>query len=369
MKCPENDVLQAYIDGELEIGIRKNIENHLADCDKCKNKLSVLRENDDFVFAKLKNYRKHFEECNVPSSAQLGVKGRNIKSNNKGAFNYMSKYKKIAAAACAVLVVTACITIQPVKAAIANALSIFRAENVKGINITLEDMQEIQRHLSSGQGEINLDKMGSIKVQGGQKRTSSKEDVKNLTDINVTFPSALDHVIPNVNVVEPATIDFTLNVKNVNQIMKSYGATKLLPDNIDGKTFKIDFASQVTINYRINDKSIIIMQTKIPEISVPEGVNVDEVYNAVVEMPIIPKNLQSQLKSIKDWKNTLYIPVVESEITEVDINGEKGYMSIDKGNSENIPESFVIWFDKGVYRAVSGRVDSNEILNIARSMK
>jgi hypothetical protein len=289
--------------------------------------------------------------------------------NNKGVFKNMLKQRKFVAAACAALLITACITVKPVKAALASALSIFRVENVKGINITLEDMQQIQQKLSSGQGEISLDKMGSIKMQGGQKRTSSQEAVKNLPDIAVAFPSALDSVIPTINIVEPRSMDFTLNAKNVNQIMKSYGAAKLLPDNIDGKTFKIDFTSLVNINYGINDKSIEIIQTKLPQITVPEGVNVDEVYNAVIELPIIPQNLQAQLKSIKDWKNTLYIPVVESKITEVDINGVKGYMATDKSNSESTPHTQVIWFNKGVIYAVAGKVDSNEILNIARSMR
>ncbi|WP_010245260.1 DUF4367 domain-containing protein [Acetivibrio cellulolyticus] len=369
MKCPGNDVLQAYIDGELEIGVRKNIETHLADCDKCKNLLAVLKENDDFVFAKLQNYRQHFEECNVPCSTQHEVNTKNIIIHNKGVFKHMLKNRKFVAAACAALVVTVCITVQPVRATLASALSIFRVENVKGINLTLEDIQQIQQKLSNGQGEISLDKMGSIKMQGGEKRTSSPEDVKKLSDIAVTFPSVLSGEIPNVNIVEPSSIDFTLNANNVNQIMKSYGATKLLPDNIDGKTFNIDFASQVTINYRIDNKSIGITQTKAPQITVPEGVNVDEVYNAVVEMPILPNNLQSQLKSIKDWKNTLYIPVVESESTEVDINGVKGYVSSNKSDPENLPYSWVIWCNNGIIYTVSGRIDSAEILNIARSMR
>jgi hypothetical protein len=281
----------------------------------------------------------------------------------------MLKSKKVAAAACAVLLVTAGVTVEPVKAALSSALSIFRVENVKGITITLEDMQQIQQKLSSGQGEISLDKMGSIKMQGGERRTSSQEEVKNLTDFAVAFPSALKGTTPTINIVQPRTIDFTLNVDNVNQIMKSYGAAKLLPGSIDGKTFKVDFASIAAINYSISGKPIEIIQTKSPEITVPEGVNVDEVYNAVVDMPIIPQNLQAQLKSIKDWKNTIYIPVVESKATEVDINGAKGYMATDKSNSDSTPETQVIWYNKGVIYSVSGKVDSKEILSIARSMK
>lgn len=281
----------------------------------------------------------------------------------------MLKNRKFIAATCAVLLVAACINVQTVNAAISDALSIFRVQNLKGITITLEDIQQIQNKLSRGQGEISLDKMGSVKMEGGQERASSQEDLKKLKDINVAFPSNLDQVIPSVNIIEPASMDFTLDAENVNQIMKSYGATKLLPDNIDGKTFKIDFASKVTMDYSINGKNIRIMQTKSPEITVPEGVNIDEIYNAVVDMPIIPQKLQSQLKSIKDWKNTLYIPVVESEMTEVDINGAKGYISKDYGDSEDTLESAIIWYNKGVIYVVSGKADNEEIIKVAKSMK
>ncbi len=281
----------------------------------------------------------------------------------------MLKNKKTIALICAAILAVAIINGQTVNAAISKTLSIFRAQDLKGVTVTLDDIQQIQSKLSSGQGEISLEKMGNIKVQGGQKKVSSKEDVKNITDVTVAFPSVLDGVVPSVNVVEPTAIEFTLNVENVNEIMKFYGATKLLPANIDGKTFKIDFASQVTMNYSINNKPITIMETKSPEITVPDDVDIDAVYDAVVEMPIIPQRLQSQLKSMKDWKSTLYIPVIESEMTEVNINGAKGYMSKDYGNSEENSESAVIWYDKGIIYVVSGQVDSEELLKIAKSVK
>ena len=281
----------------------------------------------------------------------------------------MLKNKKTIALICTAILAVAIINGQTVNAAISKTLSIFRAQDLKGVTVTIDDIQQIQSKLSSGQGEISLEKLGNIKVQGGQKKVSSKEDVKNITDVTVAFPSVLDGMVPSVNVVEPTAIEFTLKAENVNEIMKSYGATKLLPANIDGKTFKIDFTSQVTMNYSINNKSITIMETKSPEITVPDDVDIDVVYDAVVEMPIIPQRLQSQLKSMKDWKSTLYIPVIESEMTEVNINGAKGYMSKDYGNSEENSELAVIWYDKGIIYVVSGEVDSEELLKIAKSVK
>lgn len=369
MKCPESDVLQTYMDDELELGIRKDIETHLAECDKCKILLKNLNENEVFVAARLSSYKQHFEDCSIPSSILPKAMNYKFNMSKKGVFKNMLKYRKIVAAACAVLLITTLITVEPVRAAISSALSIFRVENVKGITLTIEDIREIQNNLSKGEGEISLDKMGSIKIQGGKSKTASQEDVKNLPDLEAVFPTSLSGIEPVINVVEPAAIDFTLDVKNANQIMKSYGATKFLPENIDGKTFRIDISSQVTMKYDIDGKRIVILQTKSPNITVPEGVNVDEVYNALVEMPILPQNLQSQLKSIKDWKNTLYIPVAESEMTGVDINGVKGYLTRDFGDTEEAHESVVIWYNKGVIYAVSGRVDDDEILKIARSMR
>ena len=56
-------------------------------------------------------------------------------------------------------------------------------------------------------------------------------------------------------------------------------------------------------------------------------------------------------------------------MTEVDINGAKGYMASDKSSSTNTPHSQVIWYNKGIIYTVSGEMDSKEILDIARTMK
>lgn len=90
----------------------------------------------------------------------------------------MLKNKKTIALICTAILAVAIINGQTVNAAISKTLSIFRAQDLKGVTVTLDDIQQIQSKLSSGQGEISLEKMGNIKVQGGQKKVSSKEDVK-----------------------------------------------------------------------------------------------------------------------------------------------------------------------------------------------
>lgn len=374
MKCPGNEILQTYIDGELDIGIKKEVEGHLLTCAKCSDALNVLKENDDFVFNKLSGYKRFWDELPAPAAAapKPGQPEKPIPLHEKGVPYFMtllSKYKKIAASACALVLVTTCVTVQPIRAAISDALSIFRVENVKGITVTMEDLYQIRDKLKQKNSELNLDNIGKIKRSGGEQKRISNEEALNLPDFHVSFPSQLADVRPDIMTMEPATMEFTLNVANLNEILKSLGAKKTLPESADGKTLRINFPRQVVLKYTNGDKSYTVTQTKSPELQVPEEVNVDEIYNSMIELPILPEDIQRQLKSIKDWKNTLYIPVIDKQTEEVDINGVKGFLYTQENPRTNTVQSWLVWYTNGVATGIQGNMDKDEAITLARSMR
>lgn len=373
MKCPDTGILQMYIDGELDIVLRKELESHLLTCQRCRSSVTGLKENDDFVFEKIKAY-KQYNDVNVDTvfkPANLPLPEDSNEAVRKGVSYYMIKYKKLAAAACAVLVITSCVAIQPVRAAISSALSIFRVENVKGINITLADIREIQDKLSSKAPEINLDKIGRIKSTGGLQKQITLKEAKNITDFPVLFPSALSAQKPDISSIDSATMEFTLNVENMNEILKTFNAKRLLPEGIDGKTFNIGLSRTVTLHYSANGKTYNFIQTKSPSIEVPEGVNVDELRDCLVEFPLLPENLKTQIKSITDWKSTLYVPVVDGISESVDINGSQGYVALPPSDvqvNEKVNSS-IVWYDKGTIYSIIGNMSKDEIIGLARSMR
>lgn len=373
MKCPDIGMLQAYIDGESDIGLKKNIESHLICCPKCSTAYRKLKGNDDFAFDSITKYKQYTDENFSPASRPF--KAASVQSgevdSKKGAEQFMSyfyKYRKIAAGICAALVITTCMSIQPVRAAVSNALSIFRVENVKGLNISVDDIQQIQNKLRNKEPEIDLQKFGKIKTIGGQQRQVTLEEAKKVAGLPVLFPAALADTRPGITVIDPSSMEFTLNVDNMNRVLKSFGAQTLLPKSIDGKTFNVNISRTIVMKYNISGRDINIVQTKSPEIVVPEGVDVDQIYDSMVDLPIIPENLQRQLKSIKDWKSTIYIPVIGNETTEVDINGSKGYVFTGNNVSGNT-FSGIVWSDSGVIRSIQGMISKDEIVALARSMK
>jgi hypothetical protein len=380
MRCPLEGEIQEYIDGETDNNRSMEIEEHLLECHKCKAVYNQLTELNDFVEGKLNIYNESVSEdtnvCIKPfmkDSEQLKINFRRV-----GYYN-MLKNKRIFSTVCAVLVIALCISVQPVRAAISNALSIFRVENVKSLAISVEDLTKIQREISSHKSFIDLDKLGNINTSGGEKQALTLSEINKVTDFKVLMPTLNLPSDSSIYTITPTTVKFNLNIANVNNLLASFGAEKPLPNTLSGKAFSIDIPRTVNIQYYINEKHISIIETKTPQLQVPADVNVDEIYSSLIALPILPDSLQRQLKSIKDWKTTMYVPVVESQMDEVDINGVKGYASatgilrdngsIVKDNVKDKDSSYVIWFKDGVFYEINGNVDRNELINIAKSMR
>lgn len=367
MKCPDIGAIQAYIDCELDLEVRKEVENHISQCKACESKYLKLKENDNFVFDKMQVYKQYFEDSVVKPENTFKEEGMVDENKNikRGVSYYMIKYKKIAAIACTAAVVAACITVQPVRGAISNALSIFRVQNVKGLKISLADLETIERKLQRGEKDINIENMVKIKTTGGEESKISVEEAKEIKDFEVVFPQDIMDEDQTVTAIEDMSMEFVLDVENVNSAIKMVGGTRLFPENVDGKPIVVNVAKNISLFCDLDEgKEIVFNQTKAPVIEVPEGVDVDEIYNSLVELPILPVDLQNQLKSIKDWKNTIYIPVIEDDMQEITVNGRNAYAF---SNGEK--SSGVVWANNGVIYTISGNVGKDKIINIAESMR
>lgn len=366
MKCADKGMLQTYIDGELDIGMKKELESHLVGCEKCSALYQELKGNDDFAFGKIQHYHAHYSESagvdakplkNVPSD------GRN---RNKTTFSLL-KYRKFIAAACLVFVATTCLYVQPIRAAISNALSIFRVENVKGIHISLEDIENIRTELQKKNPQISMEQYGKIGIVGGEEKPATLEALKSDPDIHILMPLSFPGSEPKLSITTPMSINFALNVKNVNNLLKTFKSAALLPEEADGKTFSAKFSKVVIASYTVGNNQYSIEATKSPELLAPENVDVDALYKSMVELPLLPENLKQKLRGIKDWKNTLYLPIVDSISKEVQINGNKGVLY--RNDSKGETRSILLWYNEGNIYCIQSNTNEDDILQVAESMR
>ncbi|HHV95571.1 MAG TPA: hypothetical protein GXX37_03710 [Clostridiaceae bacterium] len=238
----------------------------------------------------------------------------------------MLRYKKIIATLCIIAVLAICTSISPVRNAIAVALRVFKIGNIEDIRITYEDLKEIQRQAETGK-EINIDKIGKIKFLGGEYIPNVSLDyVKKEIDFNL-----LTTGIPeNFNALStPTILEFTPNVKSLNKIIKSYGGSKMLPENVDGKKIIIKSTHSVYSSFVVKEdmyaSSFYLNQMGIPEIIVPDGVDKEKVTDALIDLVIIYHNFMTQLITMKNIEDEAKTPIWESKIEECIINNNKGY--------------------------------------------
>jgi hypothetical protein len=152
----------------------------------------------------------------------------------------------------------------------------------------------------------------------------------------------------------------------------------------------------ITLYYRGQDSSgnFAITQGKSPQLDVPDDVNVRELREAVLNLPILPPHLKSQLAGIDDWQHTMVIPNVEGSAREVQVNGaqgvfvthgpapqvkvkvegNKGEVQVNGHEGTVIEEKTVsygslIWQKDGIVYAINGTLDLATALRIAESLR
>ncbi|MBV7274471.1 zf-HC2 domain-containing protein [Clostridium sp. PL3] len=364
MKCLNEGSIQSYIDGELNDIEMKEVETHLFQCEKCKNLYKELNSTNSFTMEKLQDYKKEFNISSIKTE-NINIKAK----NKKGEFKNMKRYKKIAAAACAAFVLTTCVTVKPIRAAVINAVSIFRAKDIKSVNISLEDVKKLQNELESRKGDINIEKIGKVKYEGGDSKNVTMDEAKKMLPFAISLPkNPSQNDISSVFVIKPSKTDFTLNIENINGLLKSLGGKQMFPENLDGKTFSFNLAGTLNIDYKDSktNKNIYITESKIPEILAPADVNIDELFNALSDLSVLPMDMQKKLKSMKDWKSTLYVPNVGDTAEELNIDGMKaiGYF----GNNAYKHPSVLILKDD-VLINISGNIAKEDLIQIAKSMR
>jgi hypothetical protein len=375
VNCQDSGFIQEYIDCELNIEERKAFENHIKTCKNCFSKYEELKENDDFCFTKLNSYAKYIEEkFTFPHSEEKILKEKTYRKE-KGVINMFNKYIKSSVAALFIIMCVVIFSVQPVRAAIFDMLSVFRAENVKGLSITAEDIENIATKINSQNVDIDIDKFGKITSEGGENKTVSLDELKADKDVKIV-KVIKDFTIGDLRTVKDFSMSFKLNVPNINEFMKAYNAKTLLPKDIDGKTFTFKVPKQVYVNYTKGAQVYYVSQYKKPEILADSDSDIEKIRLALIDSPFLTKDLSNKLKAIKDWKSTLYIPVVGMDVEEIDFAGTKASLFTEDENAKNNKHYYekdiktaLAWNDNDNIYVVWSYNDNNELLNFAKSLR
>ena len=381
MVCYNTGSLQAYLEGEVTAGQKAEIEEHLASCRLCSEKYEKIKENQAFANSRLAGYMQLLGRGNVDTGAAwdrfkggfVHRQGRKRKNAYvwKGVLTMLSRYRAAATAAVIVLAIAFSFSFGAVRTAASELLTIFRVEKVKIINITPADMASIEEAMREGAGQVDVENFGKLEFNGKmQTEKTTMDKASSAVDFIIKLPAALSgYGEPELYMESGGTMDFTLDTVNTNNFLRSLGSEKLLPDELNGKTFTVKIPALITAEYRgVGNKEIIIGQGRSPELAAP-GSDLSAIRDALLAIPFLPDNLRSQLASINDWQHTFILPNIEGSSKDVKVGGAEGvFISAPEGSAAG-SYSGLIWQKDGVVYGISGDLTLEQTLDIANKMK
>jgi hypothetical protein len=242
----------------------------------------------------------------------------------------------------------------------------------------MEELNRIQQAFYDKSTQLNIDNFGKVEsAQTGEQQQVRLEEAGEYLGFTPVLPSYLPDGLEfsrDLTLYPASKVDLTLNVNNVNTVIKSLGGEHLLPENLDGKLFTLSFPQSLLASAGSGEgkdyRSVSFIQTRSPEIQVPDNTDVNEVRKAILDLPIIPEETKRKLASLENWQDTLYVPQPENGTTEeVDINGAGGVI-VSENRGSGAGQSILMWQDNGFIYIVEGHnVAGEELIKTAQSLK
>lgn len=291
----------------------------------------------------------------------------------------------------------------PVRGFAAQMLSIFRVQKIATVSITSDDLKQIGESLDKGDPHVSLKELGDVWVDGkpgfdGQMepKLTTLAAAQTKVDFPLMVPASVAGT-QSVLVQDGVNVKFNLHVDKVNELLHYYGADKTFSASVDGKTFEIKMPPTVYIAYGKNklgytsgggdmmgegesgsvmpdpsSADVFIVQTRGPQLTVPDGVDPFELRDVLLGLPFLPQNLRTQLAGVTDWQSTLLVPNLQGSTREVSVNGNPGVV-ITEPQDPDVPKSerstfaAVMWHQDGVLRAVASESEAKS-LQVADSL-
>jgi hypothetical protein len=168
---------------------------------------------------------------------------------------------------------------------------------------------------------------------------------------------------------------FTASTVKLKRVLDAFGIDDLsVPDEIDGRSATVHVPAIVRITYRNQDRNVVLIQARQPEVSFPGGIDLAALAEIALRILDVKRAEAHRFAQNVDWRTTLIVPVPAdiSSFRQVDIQGNAGLLIVTARRSSRgfLPEeSRVLWSSGGSVFALVGNVRPTELFEMAQSVR
>ena len=335
----------------------------------------------------------------VPSAAEVAVARERLALRQRrsvAAFNSTTQepiqmsltristpWRVAASGLAAALALSLLVTFVPAaQTAAAAFLAQFRSQQVTAIEVTPQSQAEISRTLNA------LGNLGTVNTPNGLTRAASparnageQSPLVTVADASKTvgfalqtpdpaaLPAGVDKT-PRVQVMPASQVRFTFDNAKARAYLQSTGHPEVvLPAKFDGATLVVSVPAGVLLQYSSPSAKdgVVIGQSGELVIDVEGNVSLEEMRDFLLSLPGLPAATVNQLKQIKNWNQTLPIPIPVDQVNWQSATFKKNSQGLLLNDNSGVG-SAAIWHDNGHMYGVMGPLKATDLKKIADSL-
>lgn len=377
MTCHDTGVLQAYLDGEVSRDQKKQIMKHLESCRICRDQIDELQSLHSFceralvvkdVTIDTERAWAKFEQNIQKTESRKEIGYENL-NNKKGWSALKTKTKRWLVSGAVAAAMLSSLASPQVRVEANQFLSLFRVDQFEVVTLTPNDISEIENWVSENKdGTLDLKGIGQLEMSKSAGEATHFATAEEAEEAGHAVPRLGQSGVEGVSVIPASAITFTLDVDKANQLLAQLGSDQQFEARLDGKPFTVSTSEAIHTDYVTEDGYVTHMQTKSPEINVPEGVSIEQLRATLLSLPFLPENVKTQLAGIDDIESTLPIPYAATEgsqMTEVQVNGAEGIAV------ESEEHSYILWQENGNIHTIfsPGQMSADKLISLGEQIK
>lgn len=215
--------------------------------------------------------------------------------------------------------------VRPMQSIALDALSMFRVNDVKKIEITFADIQEgmlVSESLKERLKGKNLEDKSPFTIISEPKRKTKKiKKAKDFEAFRLRLPQDLESEKPEITSINETDMKFKINVDVANEYLKAIKNPILLSKDLKNVDLTLKSPASAIVKY----KDLMFFATQKAYLDAPDPVKKD-LRSVMLDSGFIPTNLKNQLAAIDINSSDIFLPVLVGFGKEVDLGGKNGYI-------------------------------------------
>ncbi|MHB1628753.1 MAG: zf-HC2 domain-containing protein [Bacilli bacterium] len=294
-------------------------------------------------------------------------------------------------ASAAAVVVIGVFAVTPARGVLAAFLQTFRVQNLQAVQLTQNDLSRLKEVLTQ-KGKLSISQLGSFDTVKSSRGTAGlsvaqaavASGLPNLWPTSIPFSAGAGNT---ASAMSPGETVIRLNVSNINASIQAYGGTVLFPESVNGVPIQVQVPASFSASSYVGPNgptsgaasgaassatsgaksgaasgatsgtasgatagstsgvSYNLVELRAPVVTVQGGVNMTQIKNAILALPMMPSALKEAIAGASNWRDTLFLPTVSGQTQSMTFHGMPAVL----GTNVTQPNSYtLIWLNHGV---------------------